>query len=197
MKRMEQLEQELKKRGVLRVGDLVPMGYPKSYLSELEKRGKAIKQARGVYMHTDADIPPHYGLALACQKIPGGVVCLLSALSFHEIGTQNPHEVWMAIDRKDKKPKVDYPPIRIVRFSGPALEEGIETTEGPFSFRVYSAAKTVADCFKYRNKFGLDVAIEALREGWRMRRFKIAELDHYARICRVEKLITPYLDAIL
>lgn len=197
MKRMEQLEQELKKRGVLRVGDLVPMGYPKSYLSELEKRGKAIKQARGVYMHPDADIPPHYSLALACQKVPGGVVCLLSALSFHEIGTQNPYEVWMAMDRKAKMPKVDYPPIRIVRFSGPALEEGIETTEGPFPIRVYSAAKTVADCFKYRNKFGLDVAIEALREGWRMRRFKIAELDHYARICRVEKVITPYLEAIL
>jgi predicted transcriptional regulator of viral defense system len=197
MKRIEQLEQELKQRGVLRVGDLVPMGYPKSYLSELEKRGKAIKQARGVYMHPDADIPPHYSLALACQKVPGGVVCLLSALSFHEIGTQNPHEVWMAIDRKAKMPKVDYPPIRIVRFSGPALKEGIETTEGPFPIRVYSAAKTVADCFKYRNKFGLDVAIEALREGWRMRRFKIAELDRYARICRVEKIITPYLEAIL
>jgi len=194
---MEQLEQELKERGVLRVGDLVPMGYPKSYLSELEKREKAIKQARGVYMHPDADIPSHYSLALACQKIPGGVVCLLSALSFHEIGTQNPHEVWMAIDRKAKMPKIDYPPIRIVRFSGPALEEGVETTDGPFSMRVYSPAKTVADCFKYRNKFGLDVAVEALREGWRMRRFKIAELDRYARICRVEKFITPYLEAIL
>ena len=80
-------------------------------------------------MHPDADIPSHYSLALACQKIPGGVVCLLSALSFHEIGTQNPHEVWMAIDRKAKMPKIDYPPIRIVRFSGPALEEGVETTD--------------------------------------------------------------------
>ncbi|NDV61538.1 transcriptional regulator [Puniceicoccales bacterium CK1056] len=195
--RLEELEQELKERGILRVADLVPMGFPKSYLSELEKRGKAIKQTRGVYMHSEADIPPHYSLALACQKVPGGVVCLLSALAYHEIGTQNPHEVWMAIDRKARMPKVDYPPIRIVRFSGSALEEGIEKIEGPFPIRVYNEAKTVADCFKYRNKFGLDVAVEALREGWRMKRITVKELDRYARICRVEKIITPYLEAIL
>jgi predicted transcriptional regulator of viral defense system len=194
---MDQLEQALKERGSLRVADLVPMGFPKSYLSELEKRGRAIRQTRGVYMHSDADIPPHFSLALACQKIPGGVVCLLSALAYHDIGTQNPQEVWMAIDRKARIPKVDYPPLRLVRFSGPALEEGFEAIDGPFPIRVYNPAKTVADCFKYRNKFGLDVAIEALREGWRLKRFSIRELNHYARICRVEKIITPYLEAIL
>ncbi len=195
--RIEDLQQALKERGILRVGELVPMGFPKSYLSELEKRGKAIRQARGVYMDPEADIPPHYNLALACQKVPGGVVCLLSALAYHDIGTQNPHEVWMAIDGKAKQPKIDYPPLRTVRFSGSARNEGVEKTDDPFPIRVYSAAKTVADCFKYRNKFGLDVAVEALREGWRLRRFKINELDHYARICRVEKVITPYLEAIL
>lgn len=194
---MDQLEQSLKERGSLRVADLVRMGFPKSYLSELEKRGRAIRQTRGVYMHPDADIPPHFSLALACQKIPGGVVCLLSALAYHDIGTQNPQEVWMAIDRKARIPKVDYPPLRFVRFSGPALEEGFEAINGPFPIRVYNPAKTVADCFKYRNKFGLDVAIEALREGWRMKRFSIRELNRYARICRVEKIITPYLEAIL
>jgi predicted transcriptional regulator of viral defense system len=195
--RLDDLEQKLKERGVLRVGDLASMGFPKSYLGELEKRGRAARQTRGVYMHPDADIPPHHTLALACQRVPKGVVCLLSALTYHGIGTQNPHEIWIAIDGKAKLPKSDYPPLRAVRFSGLALSEGVDTVEGAFPLRVYNPAKTVADCFKYRNKIGLDVAIEALREGWRQRRFKIGELDHFARICRVEKVITPYLEAIL
>ena len=148
-------------------------------------------------MHPDADIPNHYSLALACQQSPNGVICLLSALAYHEIGTQNPQEVWLAIDRKAKAPVMDYPPLRLLRFSGDALSEGIETTEAPFPIRVTNPAKTIADCFKFRNKIGLDVAIEALREGWRLQRFKMNELDHYAKICRVSKVITPYLDAIL
>lgn len=195
--RLDKLEALLKERGILRVGDLAPMGFPGSYLSELERRGRAEKQARGIYMHPDADIPAHYSLALACQKVPSGVICLLSALAFHGIGTQNPHEVWIAIDGKAKLPKQDSPPLRTVRFSGLALSEGIETIVGAFPLRVYNPAKTVTDCFKYRNKIGLDVAIEALREGWRQRRFKIDELDRFARVCRVEKIITPYLEAIL
>jgi predicted transcriptional regulator of viral defense system len=178
---LEELEKILQERGILRVGELAPMGFPPSYLSELEKRGKAVKQARGVYMHPEADIPPHYSLALA----------------YHEIGTQNPQEVWLAIDRKAKAPIIDYPPLRLLRFSGDALSEGIETTTGAFPIRVTNPAKTIADCFKFRNKIGLDVAIEALREGWRQQRFKINELDHYAKICRMNKVITPYLDAIL
>ncbi len=195
--RLEQLEQLLKQKGVLRVGDLETFGYPRSYLGELQKRGKAIKQTRGVYMHPDTDIPLHYSLALACKKVPDGVICLLSALSYHGIGTQNPHEVWMAIDRKARIPKVDFPPLRVVRFSGTARTEGVESSDGSFPIRIYNPAKTIADCFKYRNKFGLDIAIEALREGWRNRRFSIDELNHYTRICRVEKVITPYLEAIL
>jgi predicted transcriptional regulator of viral defense system len=195
--RLDKLESALKERGILRVGDLAHMGFPVSYLSELEKRGRAVKQARGIYMHPDADIPAHYSLALACQKIPNGIICLLSALAYHEIGTQNPQEIWIAIDGKAKLPKQDYPPLRTVRFSGLALSEGVETIDGAFPLRVYNSAKTVADCFKYRNKIGLNVAIEALREGWRQRRFKTDELDHFARICRVEKVITPYLEAIL
>lgn len=194
---LESLEEILKERGILRVGDLAPMGFPPSYLSELENRGKAVKQARGVYMHPNADIPPHFSLALACQQNPSGVICLLSALAYHDIGTQNPQEVWLAIDRKAKAPIIDYPPLRLLRFSGDALSEGIETTTGAFAIRVTNPAKTIADCFKFRNKIGLDVAIEALREGWRHQRFKINELDHYAKICRVSKVITPYLDAIL
>ncbi|MBT64598.1 MAG: transcriptional regulator [Puniceicoccaceae bacterium] len=194
---LEKLEKILKARGILRVGELAPMGFPLSYLSELEKREKAIKHARGVYMHPDADIPNHYSLALACQQSPNGVICLLSALAYHEIGTQNPQDVWIAIDGKAKAPKTDYPPLRVMRFSGESLSEGIERTEGAFPLRVYCPAKTIADCFKFRNKIGLDVTIEALRDGWQHKRFTLDALDHYAKICRVDKVITPYLEAIL
>lgn len=194
---LTELENLLRTRGILRVGDLDSMGYPTSYLSELEKRGKAIKQARGVYMHPEADVPPHYSQALACKQNPNGVICLLSALAYHEIGTQNPQDVWIAIDGKAKAPKTDYPPLRVMRFSGESLSEGIERTEGAFPLRVYCPAKTIADCFKFRNKIGLDVAIEALRDGWQHKRFTLDALDHYAKVCRVDKVITPYLEAIL
>ena len=195
---MDRLESLLKKRGILRVRELATLGFPASYLKELAARGRARRQTRGAYIHPDTDIPSHYSLALACKKVPRGVICLLSALRYHEIGTQNPREVWMAIDRKDWSPKTEYPRLRIARFSGAALETGIETAGGgAFPIRVYCPAKTVADCFKYRQKIGIDVAVEALKAGWRERRFTMAELTRYARICRVEKVMTPYLEAIL
>lgn len=195
--KLNELEKCLRKRGMMRVADLAPLGYPPTYLGELFKRGFALRQSRGTYVHPQADIPSHYSLSLACSKIPSGVICLLSALRYHEIGTQNPHEVWLAVDRKARLPVAGSTDMRIVRFSGKALSEGIQTIDGPFPLRVYCLAKCVADCFKYRNKIGLSVAIEALKDGWRDRRFTIAELDHYARICRVERVITPYLEAIL
>ena len=157
-----------------------------------------IRTGRGLYVLADGDFTEHHSLAEACKRVPHGIICLLSALSYHEIGTQNPHEVWMAIDRAMRKPKVDYPPIRIFRFSGVSLREGIEEKkiEG-VSIRVYNPAKTVADCFKYRNKVGLDVAIEALKECWRSQRCTVDELVHYARICRVRNIMQPYMEAIV
>jgi predicted transcriptional regulator of viral defense system len=124
-------------------------------------------------------------------------VCLLSALSFHQIGTQLPHQVWLAIAVKARRPRVDHPPLRIVRFSGVALLSGIEqhSIEG-VDVRVYSLAKTVADCFKYRNKTGLDVALEALRESWRERRFTMDEIQKYASVCRVANVMRPYLESL-
>ena len=126
------------------------------------------------------------------------MICLLSALSFHQIGTQLPHEVWIALDRRTRYPSLSYPRLRVMRFSGNALTEGIEThrVEGE-TLRVYNVAKTVADCFKYRNKIGLDVALEALREAWRARRFTMDEIHRYARICRVERVMRPYLEALI
>ncbi len=128
--------------------------------------------------------------------MPGGVICLLSALAFHDLTTQLPAEVWIALSAKARRPRLDYPRLRVSRFSGPALTEGIEThrIEG-VSVRVYSAAKTVADCFKYRNKVGIDVAVEALKDFTRRERGGAGDLARFARICRVGQVMQPYLDA--
>jgi predicted transcriptional regulator of viral defense system len=125
------------------------------------------------------------------------VVCLLSALRFHNLTTQAPHEIWLALDRKARRPAVDYLPLRVVRFSGAALDECQEQhlIEG-VRVRIYNIAKTVADCFKYRNKIGLDVALEALREAWRNKSCTMSELTHYARICRVSNVMKPYLESL-
>ena len=157
-----------------------------------------MREGRGLYSLPDADVTVHHGLAQASKSIPKGVICLLSALRFHEIGTQAPHEVWMAIDRRAARPRVKHPRMRIVRFSGKALTEGIEErkVEG-VAVRIYNPAKTVADCFKYRNKIGLDVALEALRDVIRERKSTTDELWRYAKICRVTKIIRAYMEAIV
>jgi predicted transcriptional regulator of viral defense system len=143
-------------------------------------------------------VTEHHGLALAAAAAPKAVICLLSALSFHQVGTQLPHEVWIALDRRSRRPSLRYPPLRVVRFGGETLTEGVEThrIEGE-TVRVYSVAKTIADTFKYRNKIGLDVALEALREAWRARRFTMDKIYRYARICRVERVMRPYLEALV
>ena len=188
----------VRKTGVVRAREIRKAGLHPQYLRKLCKSGHLIRTGRGLYVLADGDFTEHHSLAEACKRVPHGIICLLSALSYHEIGTQNPHQIWMAIDRAMRKPKVDYPPIRIFRFSGPSLEEGIEEKkiEG-VSVRVYNPAKTVADCFKYRNKVGIDVAIEALKECWRFRRCTTDEFVHYARICRVQNIMQPYMEAIV
>ena len=154
--------------------------------------------SRGRYRLPDAPITEHHSLALVAAAAPKAVICLLSALSFHQIGTQLPHEVWIAVDRRSRPPNLSWPRLRVLRFSGKALTEGIEThrVEGE-QVRVYCVAKTVADVFKYRNKVGLDVALEALREAWRAKRFTMDEIHRYARICRVEQVMRPYLEALV
>lgn len=194
---LQHLQKILEEQGILRTGDLKSLGFPPSYLAELHKRGLAIREMRGIYRAINVDVPAHYSLSLANKKAPNGVICLLSALAFHQIGTQAPHDIWIAIDRKARLPQSDSINLKTVRFSGDALTEGIVEIPPPFPMRVYNPAKTIADCFKYRNKFGLDVALEALQDGWRNRRFTIEEINHYARICRVQNVMTPYLEAIL
>jgi predicted transcriptional regulator of viral defense system len=136
-------------------------------------------------------------LVTAATRIPHGVVCLLSALRFHDLTTQNPSEVWLAIDRKARAPVQHELPLRIVRFSGRARIEGIEKHRiDGVPVRVYSPAKTVADCFKYRRKIGTDVAMEALRDCWRSGRCTMDDLWRYASVCRVTNVMRPYLEAV-
>ena len=167
-------------------------------LSRMVRSGALERVGRGRYRLPDAPLTEHHGLALVAAAAPKAVICLISALSFHQIGTQLPHEVWIAIERRARSPSIPYPKLRIARFSGKAFSEGIEThqIEGE-SVRVYNPAKTIADVFKYRNKIGLDVALEALREGWRARRFTMDEISRYARICRVEQVMRPYLELLV
>lgn len=178
-------------------GELADRGIHRQVLTRLVGEGAIERVARGLYRLPEQPVTESHALALAAVAVPEGVVCLLSALQYHGIGTQLPAEVWIALDRRAWRPKVTYPPLRIVRYTGEALTAGVEThrIEGR-PVNVYCPAKTVADCFKYRNKIGLDVALEALREGWRARRFTMDELDEYAAICRVQRVMRPYLEAI-
>lgn len=182
--------------GVLRPRDLDMHGIPRIYLSRLCERGHLQRVGRGLYILPDADVSENHTLAEACKRVPHGVVCLLSALRFHGLTTQSPSEVWLAIGNKAWRPQVDYPRLRFVRFSASALEAGVEehAIEG-VRVRIYNPAKTVVDCFKYRNKIGLDIAVEALRDCRRQRKCSNDELWHYAKICRMASVMRPYMEA--
>lgn len=167
-------------------------------LTRLVADGTLERVGRGRYRLAGAEITEHHGLVLAAAAAPEGVLCLLSALVFHGIGTQLPAEIWLAIERGRRAPTVANLRLRIVRFSGPAFSEGIEVHEVESQrVRVYGVAKTIADLFKARNRVGIDVAVEALREAWRDRRFTMADLDRAARACRVERVMRPYLEGVV
>ena len=184
-------------RGLLRARELNELRIPRATLSRLVAAGHLVKLARGLYTLPAQVRSGRQQLAEVALRSPQGVFCLLTALRFHELTTQSPREVWLAIPNKARSPKIDYPPLRIVRFSGPALSEGVEThrVDG-VGIRVYSVAKTVADCFKFRHKSGLDVALEALSESLRDRRTTMDEIWRYARICRVADVMRPYLESL-
>jgi predicted transcriptional regulator of viral defense system len=187
----------VRKAGILRPRDLANRSIPRTYLKRLEERGLLVKETRGLYKLPDAEITEHHSLAEACKRVPRGVVCLLSALQFHKLTTQAPSEVWLALDRKARAPREGRQPLRLVRMSGKALTGGVEDhrIEG-VAVKVYKPAKTVADCFKYRNKIGLDVALEALRDYRQKHRSGMDELWRFAKICRVERVMRPYLEAL-
>lgn len=184
-------------RPLLRARDVVAHGLPTMTLTRLVKAGQLQRVAHGVYSLPQTPISAHRSLAEVAIRVPRGVVCLLSALRFHKIGTQAPFEVWLAIPQTMPAPRLTQPALRVVRMSGAALSEGIETVEvDGVSVPVFNPAKTVADCFKYRNKIGLDVALEALSDAWRRRRVTMDELWHYATIDRVHNVMRPYLEAL-
>jgi predicted transcriptional regulator of viral defense system len=160
-------------------------------------QGAIVRVGRGLYVPRGAKPTEHHSLAQASKQVPNGVVCLLSALRFHDLTTQSPYKVWLAIGEKSRLPRPENPPLRIVRFSGKSLAYGVQDhrIEG-VPVRVFSPAKTVADCFRYRNKIGLDVALEALRDCTRKRKATMDEIWKAARVCRVANVMRPYLESI-
>lgn len=184
-------------RPLLRARDLADQALPTVVLSRLVAAGKLERITRGVYSLPGRSLSEHRSLAEAALRVPRGVVCLLSALRVHGIGTQAPFEVWMAIPHHSPTPRLDQPVLRVVRMSGAALTEGIKpiVIDG-VEVPVFNAAKTVADCFKYRNKIGLDVALEALRDGWSQRKLSMDALWHYATVDRVANVMRPYLESV-
>jgi predicted transcriptional regulator of viral defense system len=187
----------IRKIGLARPRDLEAFGVSRAHLSSLLKQGLVRRYARGIYVVSEHAPTAQHTLAQVAKRVPDGVFCLLTALRFHGLTTQSPGEVWIALPEKARRPRLDSPRLRVARFSGAALTEGVETrrVEG-VPLRVYSPAKTVADCFKYRNKIGIDVAVEALRDFSRRHRGGANELARFARICRVSRVMQPYLDAI-
>jgi predicted transcriptional regulator of viral defense system len=195
--KMETALELLREQGTLRPRDLARHDIPPDYLDRLYRLGLVDRVARGLYAWPDAKVSEHHSLAEAARLVPGGVVCLLSALRFHGLTTQSPREVWLTLPSKAWAPKVKYPRLRIIRASGPALTAMVEghRVEG-VAVKIYSPAKTVADCFKHRSKVGLDVALEALRDAFRGRKTTMDELWAAARICRMENVMRPYLESL-
>lgn len=185
------------KRGLLRARDLASKNIPRVTLSRLVAAGQLKQVSRGLYALPGKTKSENHPLAEVAARNAHGVFCLLTALRFHGLTTQSPHEVWLAIPNKARAPTLDYPPLRVMRFSGPALTKGVErhVVDG-VTVRIYSVAKTVADCFKYRNKIGLDVALEALRESRREKRATMDALWRYAKVCRVANVMRPYLESV-
>ena len=187
----------VRRTGVIRARELTREGVTREHLRRLLQRGQLQRVGVGLYSLPGADISEHRSLAEACSRVPRGVICLLSALRFHNLTTQNPFEVWMAIPHKAWRPKGEGVRLRLMHLSGHVLTSGVEEhrIEG-VPVRVFNPAKTVADCFKFRNKIGLDVALEALRDYRRKHRSGMDELWRFAKVCRVTAVMRPYLEAL-
>ena len=189
----------LKHNGMLRMSDALRHGVSRTALYALRDAGEIEPISRGLYRLSMLSPLAHPDLVTVAAKIPSAVICLVSALAHYDLTTQIPHEVQLALERSSAIPRLAHPPTRVFWFSGRAFHEGVQTVElDRTPVRIYSAEKTLADCFKYRNKLGMDVVIEALRL-WREKRGRrhLGELLEHAGTCRVEKVIRPYLAALL
>lgn len=197
VRRQQQSIRLIEKLGLARPHELESRGVSRSRLSRLVDEGLVVREARGIYVAARHEPTENHMLAQVAKRVPDAVFCLLTALRFHDLTTQSPAEIWIALPEKARRPRLDQPRLRVARFSGQSLSEGVveHMIEGVV-VRVYSAAKTVADCFKYRNKIGIDVAVEALRDFSRRYRGGTQELVRSARACRVSRVMQPYLDAV-
>ena len=192
--------QLLRRRELLHTRDVTALGVPTVVLTRLTRAGKLERAGRGVYTLAGAQGSAQRSLAEVALRAPRAVICLLSALRVHEVGTQSPFQMWLALPPGTTPPKMEYP-LRIVRMSGASLAEGVERIRiDGVDVPVFNTAKTIADCFKFRNKVGMDVALEALREGWRERKTTKLTMDtlwHYASINRVGNVMRPYLEGLV
>lgn len=183
--------------GLIRAHDLEERGVPRGRLRGMLLRKEIHRVARGLYRLRDAPLTELETIAAVSKRIPNAIVCLLTALHVHGIGTQAPRDVWIALDRKARKPQASGLPVRVVRFSGPMLRYAIETREVlGVPLRLTSPARTVVDCFRYRKKIGLDVALEALRDAVNSRRATVDEIARTAEVCRIQTVISPYLESV-
>lgn len=188
--------QLIARQGSCRARDLEAAGIARAQLSRWVARGELVRLARGLYALPDRQSTGDEPLEIVAQRAPQVFFCLLTALRFHALTTQTPSEVWIGIGTRDRVPRLDWPRLQVVRYSGIALETGIEThTRGRVVLRVTSVARTVVDCFKFRNRVGLDVALESLREAVRERRVPIDEIWCHARLLRMANVMRPYLEA--
>jgi predicted transcriptional regulator of viral defense system len=184
--------------GILRASTAIELGVPKHILYEMVKTGELIREAQGIYRLSESEPLGNPDLVPISLRVPRAVICLISALYFHELTTQIPHEVYFALPRDVKTPKIEYPPIRVFHLSAKAYQTGIEEQllDG-VKVKIYDREKTVADCFKFREKIGLDVALEALHDYLKQPRSNISRLMQYAKTNRVEKVMRPYLEALV
>lgn len=198
MSSQEAILEYARSKGILRSRDLASKGLSRVELARLVRSGKMTWLSRGLYALPDKEVTEHSTLAEVAIKHPKSIFCLMTALHLHQLTTQSPNEIWIAIPNNARKPKMDYPPLRVIRFSEETLNYGVDPKmiDGVVSILVTSVEKTIADCFKFRNKVGLDVALEALHEAWRDKRINMDELWRCAVICRVSNVIRPYLESL-
>ncbi len=184
-------------KGLLRASDLDAIEAPRVVLTRLTSAGLLDRIGRGLYRLPAHQGSEHEGMATIAAKVPQAVFCLLTALQFHELTTQLPRQIWIAMPRGSHAPRIDYPPVKMVQMTGDAYTAGVEEhVRDGVTLRVYGAAKTVVDCFKHRNKIGVDVALEALKDVRTKRKASVDELWQYAKICRVANVMRPYLEAV-
>jgi len=197
MRKVEELRQFIQNKEILKVADMVKEGFPREYIKRLHKEGSLLKLSRGIYIPSHVPIKENLSFAEVAKRVPNSVICLLSALHFHGLTTQSPFEVWIAIGHKIHSPKLDGVSLHVNYFSNKLLGLGVEEhIIAGVNVKIFSPAKTVVDCFKFRNKIGLDIAIEALKDCWQQRKATLTQLWYFAKACRMQNIIRPYLEVV-